>query len=45
MAFGLRLKGGEHGNVDGMLLYGFEAARQARADLQTDGAVRPLSSA
>ena len=44
MVFVLRIKGGDHGNADGMLLYDFEAARQARAELQTDGAARPLSS-
>jgi len=29
MVFGLRIKGGEHGNAKGMLLYDLEAARQA----------------
>jgi hypothetical protein len=44
MVFGLRIKGGDHGNADGMLLYDFEAARQARSETQTGAAVRPLSS-
>jgi len=26
MAFGLRIKGGEHGNAQGVLLYDFEKA-------------------
>ena len=30
MVFGLRIKGGDHGNADGMLLYDLEAARQAQ---------------
>jgi hypothetical protein len=29
MVFGLRIKGGEHGNAEGLLLYDLEAARQA----------------
>ncbi len=44
MVFGLRIKGGDHGNADGMLLYDLEAAWQARQQAQMDAAGRPPSS-
>lgn len=34
MAFGLRIKGGDHGNAEGILLYDFEKAGRRAADAQ-----------